>query len=115
MPVEHLTRLYPDLPEVVYNDYDNTITLVLEEGGVAKSLVDITQVQLIDVEGTFTIDSAESASAFDWSSLVVGTLVMQLGHESVAAGQYTCWLNLIDLTNTEGVINRTVDILFVDI
>ena len=110
MPVEYLS-----LSDVVYNDFDNTLDFILKSDGTAQSLADLTQVKLIDVEGTFEIDSALSASAFDWTSLTTGKLIMKLGHESVAAGTYTCWLVLFDATNTEGVVWGTVDLRFVDI
>ena len=110
MPVEYTT-----VSDVVYNDFDNTLDFILKSDGTAQDLSELTQVKLIDVKGTFEVDSAVSLSAFDWSSLTTGKLIMKLGHESIPEGVYTCWLVVYDLDYVEGLVWGTVDLRFVDI
>lgn len=91
------------ITEIVYIDRDNTNDLLLKADGEAVDLSSATRMVLIERNGVFTIDSDESASAFDWDTSTTGKVLLTLGHEDVAAGAYVCDLIVYDPTNTNGV------------
>ena len=88
--------------EIVYLDRDNTVDLLLKADGSAQDLSAVTRMVLADVGGKFTVDSAVSASAFDWDTGTTGKVIIDIGGEDLPAGVYTVRLILIDPTNSNG-------------
>ncbi len=56
----------------------------------------------LEVDST-VIDSAVSASAFDWDTDPT-KLVLALGGESITAGTYKATLTVYDPDNTDGIV-----------
>lgn len=93
------------LTETVYLGRDNAIELVLSADGAVQDLTAVTQVDIVDSGCTWSVSSATSASAFDWSSNPTGgVLKMSLGDETIPAGTYRCKIVVYDPTNTDGVV-----------
>jgi hypothetical protein len=115
MPIDDSNAPAVAVDYTIYNGYDNVVEHSCTLDGVVQDLEDITGAKLIEEEGEFIIDSDESASAFDFTSATEGLLQLQLGHEDIAEGIYTCWLVLIDAVNTNGRVLGTITFEFVDI
>ena len=88
--------------EIVYDGHDNTIDLLLKADGTAQDLSEVTRLTL--EEGSTTVDSDESGSAFDWAPGMTGKLILALGDESLPAGTYRAILTVYDPSNTDGIV-----------
>ena len=91
--------------ERVYLDRDNSIDVILMADGSAADLSSVTRMTL--AVGSVTLDSAVIAHAgvFDWAtSGASGILILNLGAQSLTAGDYDATLTIYDATYTTGLI-----------
>lgn len=94
----------------VYKSRDNTESLQFLDGGTVQDLSDITRVKLI-LDGSTTIDSDDTPSAFDWTSNSE-QLDLKLGGVSLTVGSYeNTEIVLYDAVNTSGVHWGVVDLI----
>ena len=93
-----------NLLEYVYNGKDNTIDVLLKEGGDAVDLSAVTRMVLKDLGGEWTIDYDTAPSAFDWDTGVTGKVIIALGDQSITAGKYWVRLIVYDAVNTNGIV-----------
>ena len=102
-----------DILEYVYNDRNNTIDLLLKEGGVAIDLSAVTRMVLTDIGGAWSVDEVTVPAAFDRSLTVTGKVVIALGDQGITAGRYSVRLIVYDAVNTDGIIWGDPDDFFI--
>jgi hypothetical protein len=88
----------------IWNDLDNTIELLLKQGGEVADLSGVTRMILRDVDGDWEVDENDSASAFDRSATVTGKVTLTLGGEDIPEGRYNVLLIVYDATYTNGIV-----------
>ena len=89
--------------EVVYLGRDNTVDLQLLALGAPIDLSAVTKFELKDTLCNWTINSTDSASAFDISK-GDGILELNLGDEDIPQGEQSAWLILYDALHDDGVV-----------
>lgn len=96
--------------ERIYLDRDNSIDVILMADGVAADLASVTRMTL--AFGTTVIDSddAESSAVFDWLE-GGGKVVISLGDQEIAAGEYAARLVVYDPSHTSGLVWGDIDVL----
>jgi uncharacterized phiE125 gp8 family phage protein len=89
--------------ERIYLSRGNLINVTLEADGVAS---DISAASRMTLQiGSTTLDSATTPTVFDWTtSGASGILILDLGAQSIAAGDYDATLTIYDATYTTGLI-----------
>lgn len=94
--------------ERIYLDRDNSIDVILMADGVVADLASVTRMTL--TFGATVIDSATAAAAFDWSE-GGGKVVISLGDQEIAAGEYAARLVVYDPSHTHGLVWGDIDVL----
>jgi len=106
--------------EYIYNDRDNTIDLQLKADGSAVDLSSVTRVEVIftaqDSGTDKTIDTEDAGTTLaDGGNVDItegsGKLILALGDQSIAAGNYLAQLVIYDPTNTDGVVWGSIPIV----
>ena len=87
--------------ERVYLGRDNSIDVVLTANGAPVDLSSVTRM-LIEF-GSKAVDSQTASGVFDWSS-GGGVVIIRLGGQEIAAGEYSARLVVYDPTNTHGIV-----------
>lgn len=90
----------------IWNDLDNTVDLLLKQGGEPADLSGVTRMILRDVDADWEVDEndAGSSSAFDRSTTVTGKVTLSLGDQDIPEGRYNVLLIVYDGTYTNGIV-----------
>ena len=97
--------------EVVYLGHDNTIDLRLDADGTAQDLSSVTKITATFGDTLVESENASSGSIM-WSGdgFVTGEIRLDVGAESIDAGNYHVPIIVYDPTNTTGVVWGTKSI-----
>jgi len=93
------------MAEIVYLTHNNTIDLLLKSAGVAQDLSAITKITA--TFGSTTITSTDhAAGSIKWNNAGydTGEIRLDLGGESITAGDYYVPIVIYDAVNTLGVV-----------
>lgn len=89
--------------ERIYLTRGNSINITLDADGTAVDLSSVTRMTL--AVGSTTLDSAIHSGVFDWTtSGASGILILTLGAQTIAAGDYEAQLTVYDATYTTGLV-----------
>lgn len=90
-----------EVTEIVFDNFDNKCTLAFYQDGVAMVTSHITKTEIMDVSGTFTVDSVQNPTAFVWDS---NNLILELGKAGLAVGLYPVRIIIYDELNPDGLV-----------
>lgn len=89
--------------ERIYLTRGNSINITMDADGTAVDLSSVTRMTL--AVGSTTLDSATAPTAFDWTtSGADGILILTLGAQTIAAGDYEAQLTVYDPTYPTGLV-----------
>ena len=98
--------------EIVYLGHDNTLDLCLKADGAAQDLSAATKITA-SIDGTLISSTDKAAGVITWdqSGYDTGEIRLDLGEQSLNAGQHRMVIVVYDAGNTNGVVwGKGIDI-----
>jgi len=101
--------------EYIYLGHDNTIDRILKADDIPQDLSSVTKITM--TFGDTTLESTDKASGiitWDQGGYDTGEIRMDLGAQTIDAGNYRAPIVVYDATNTDGIVWDTINVVVVD-